>query len=125
MKKSNMNVILDWLSEGNTGTCPEISKATGIALRSVETLMTIGKKLDYVRSIGTAERDIGARGRLLSVWSRTGTEITEKMRAAPVYPKKGKKKKVVRLPIDIGTSMVEKAIKNRTLLEVHWGQYGQ
>ena len=121
MKKSNMNVILDWLSEGNTGTCPEISKATGIALRSVETLMTIGKKLDYVRSIGTAERDIGARGRLLSVWSRTGTEVTEKMRTAPVYPKRDKKKKkVISLPIDIGTSMVERAIKNRTLLEVHW-----
>ncbi len=88
--------------------------------------MTIGRKLDYVRSIGAAERDIGAKGRLLCIWSRTNTEITEKMRSSPVYPKRDKtKKKVVKLPIDIGASMVEKAIKNRTLLEVHWGQYGQ
>ena len=120
MKKSNMNVILDWLSEGNTGTCDEISMATGIPMKSVKSLMTIGKRLDYVRSIGAAKRPPGQKGGLKCIWARTNTEITEKMRSRPVHPKRGEKKEKIVGPMYVGASMVEAAIKNRTLLEVHW-----
>ena len=125
MKKSNMNTILDWLSEGNTGTIDEISIATGIPMKSVKSLMTIGKRLDYVRSIGAEKRPPGKKGGLKCIWARTDTEITEKMRSMPVHPKRGEKKEKVVRPMYVGMSMVEAAIKNRTLLEVHWGQYGQ
>ena len=125
MKKSNMSKILDWLSEGNAGTCEEISVATGIPMKSVKSLMTIGKRLDYVRSIGAAKRPPGQKGGLKCIWARTSTEITEKMRCMPVYPKKVEKKAKIVGPMYVGASMVEAAIKSRTLLEVHWGQYEQ
>ena len=118
MKKSNMSKILDWLSEGNAGTCEEISVATGIP-------MTIGKRLDYVRSIGAEKRPPGQKGGLKCIWARTSTEITEKMRSRPVHPKRGEKKEKIVGPMYVGASMVEAAIKSRTLLEVHWGQYEQ